>query len=478
MGILSKVKLRLEELKKAPDRLALLLVAFFFVIRLLGITNPPTDGHAWRQSLTNMITRNLLEVEYNPLYPRIDMAGNKTGITGTEFPVYNMMSSVLCMLFGYTHWYGRLISLIAASAGCWAFYKTVKQAVNTRVAVYALLILSVSIWFNYGRKAFPDTFSMAFMLMGIYLLQQYFVRKQWVWAFGFLITGLIAGLSKMPSVYLFPVIALFTWLEWRKGNKKEALVASLFMGLITIAVGAWYFIWVPYLVETYKYQHYFPVSLMQGIKDAGEHLMGEFERYSFHSMQSFIAFAAFVAGLVLLLKKGSWLAVTSFGLSTVVFVLYTFKTGIVFPTHNYYIIPYVPVMALVAAYGLSFIRSEKWVLLILLAITIEAIGNAQHDFFVKKEHRYRTGVEAVMDKHIPMNSLIVMNGTPNPEMIYFAHRKGWTVDSKDLNNNPGYIAWFRQNGAEFVVIDKYFGDPAVGPIPYFEDEHLKIYKLE
>lgn len=58
-----------------------LWIFFFFILRLIGITNAPLEvGRNWRQSLTDMIARNFVEGNPNLLYPQIDMAGNQTGI--------------------------------------------------------------------------------------------------------------------------------------------------------------------------------------------------------------------------------------------------------------------------------------------------------------------------------------------------------------------------------------------------------------
>lgn len=78
-------------------------ILLFFLIRLIGITNPPLEiGHNWRQSLTNMIARNFLEVDANILYPRIDMAGENTGIIGSEFPFFNYLIKELCQIIIYS----------------------------------------------------------------------------------------------------------------------------------------------------------------------------------------------------------------------------------------------------------------------------------------------------------------------------------------------------------------------------------------
>ena len=62
-------------------------IVLFFCIRLIGITDPPLEiGHNWRQTTVTMVARNFLEVDNNIFLPRIDFAGEKTGISGMEFP--------------------------------------------------------------------------------------------------------------------------------------------------------------------------------------------------------------------------------------------------------------------------------------------------------------------------------------------------------------------------------------------------------
>ena len=67
-------------------------IVVLFIIRLIGITNPPLEvEHNWRQTTVTMVARNFLEVDNNIFYPRVDFAGDKTGITGMEFPLLNYM---------------------------------------------------------------------------------------------------------------------------------------------------------------------------------------------------------------------------------------------------------------------------------------------------------------------------------------------------------------------------------------------------
>ena len=131
-------------------------IVIFFLLRLIGITNPPLEvGHNWRQTTVTMVARNFVEVDNNILYPRIDIAGEKTGITGMEFPLLNYLIYGLSKLFGYQHWYGRLINLLISSFGLWFFFKLVRKYFTEEVAFNATIILAVSIWFTPCPKLVP-----------------------------------------------------------------------------------------------------------------------------------------------------------------------------------------------------------------------------------------------------------------------------------------------------------------------------------
>ena len=97
-------------------------IIFFFIIRLYGITNPPLEVNStWRQCDVLMIARNFHDFNPNILYPTVDVAGDLTGIVGSEFPLYNYSIYVVAAIFGYDHWYGRLINLILTSLAAFFF---------------------------------------------------------------------------------------------------------------------------------------------------------------------------------------------------------------------------------------------------------------------------------------------------------------------------------------------------------------------
>ena len=146
-------------------------IFLFFIARLYGIWFPPIDiSHNWRQTTVTMVARNFLEIDPNPFYPRLDISGELTGITGMEFPLLNYLCYLLSLVFGYQHWYGRLIVLVISSFGLFYFYKLVKSYFEEKVAFNASIVLLFSIWFTYSRKIMPDTFSLSLILFALWLL--------------------------------------------------------------------------------------------------------------------------------------------------------------------------------------------------------------------------------------------------------------------------------------------------------------------
>jgi hypothetical protein len=63
-------------------------ILLLLLVRLIGITQPPLEtAHHWRQTTVTMTARNFHEHGLDLLHPRVDMAGEKSGITGMEVPL-------------------------------------------------------------------------------------------------------------------------------------------------------------------------------------------------------------------------------------------------------------------------------------------------------------------------------------------------------------------------------------------------------
>jgi 4-amino-4-deoxy-L-arabinose transferase-like glycosyltransferase len=230
---------------------------FFFLIRLYGITNPPLDAaHNWRQTTVTMVARNYLEIDDRFLYPRIDVGGEKTRITGMEFPILNDLIFLISKIFGYQHWYGRIINLVISTIGVWYFFRIIKTYFSDNHAFCSSLLLLGSIWFAYSRKIMPDTFAVSLVFAGMYYGLLYLTKRHnlfyLVLYFIFTTLGI---LSKLPMGYLLMVFTLPIL-----SNSISLKIKTIFISVNAISitiVGWYYFSWVPFLTNFYGLKHFF-----------------------------------------------------------------------------------------------------------------------------------------------------------------------------------------------------------------------------
>lgn len=450
-------------------------IVFFFVTRLIGITNAPLEiAHNWRQSLTNMVTRNYVENGFDFFHPMVDIAGNRTGIMGGEFPFFNWLVYLVSSVFGYEHWHGRIINLIVSSIGLYFFYKLIKGIIDKKIAFTATIILIVSIWFSFSRKIMPDTFSVSIMIIGLYYAYVYLKQGKLYAIISFFILCTLGMLCKIPALSLLSALGVIFFMNEIPLKRKIILTAVGSIGFSIVCW--WYFIWVPHLVDTYDFMLFFPKTLSEGIKEISTRIPLLLERFYFSSLHSFIALAAFIVGMYFMLKSKHKELKLGILLITIVFGFFIIKTGKVFPNHSYYIVPFTPIMAIIAAFALAKLPKKLYITVLVL-ICIEAIANQQDDFFIKERVTYKLSLDAIADKYIPKNELVIINGGASPQDMYFAHQKGWTVENSDVVNTQ-FMNSLIDSGANYLIIDQtVFEHQFPNYKKLFSNEHYKIYKL-
>lgn len=460
------------------------LILLFFLLRLYGITNPPLErNHNWRQATTNMYARNFLEIDDNIFYARVDMAGDLTGITAKEFPLFNYTIYLTAKAFGWQHWYGRLINLIVSSIGVWFFYLIVRKYLEPRaprlknLAFYSTIFLLAGIWFGHSRAILPDTFSTSLVLVGLYFGLEYLYGGKWYQLLLFFALAAAGTLSKLPSGYLLAALCLPLLSRSVYLRRKVALVLS--GGIILAMAGWWYFYWIPHVVATYGYEHYPMRDLLTGFREILSDLPETAERFYVSATKGFTFFGLYLAGLFLIFyRKHRWLSWLWLLLSFI-FLFYMFKAGASFYHHNYYIVPYAPVMSLVAAVAISEIRNARWRVLLLLAVLAEGIGNQQDAFRIRPDEKPKLTLEPIADSLSQRTDLVAFF-TPdgNPQELYFAHRKGWVANQYEILN-PDYLQLLRSKNCRLLFVNKKQWGGAALPALHrvYEDEHYVVFDL-
>ena len=167
-----------------------------------------------------------------------------------------------------------------------------------------------------------------------------------------------------------------------------------------------------------------------------------------------------------------------FVLGSLAYSLVVIKGGRTFYLHSYYIIPFVPLMALVAAWSLQFIKSVRIIQLLMFLVIAEGILNQMHDFRINTREQHVLRLENIADLEIPKHDLMVINGDVNPRDLYFTHRKGWTIANDQLR--PNTLDSLRKLGCRFLIFDKTNDLPHyrfLYPIRYQDSDYV-IFSLE
>lgn len=452
-------------------------LVLFFIVRLFHITNPPLEvSHNWRQTTVAMVARNFFEKNSNIFYPRLDIGGDKTGITGMEFPVLNYLIYLISLLFGFEDWYGRLINLMVSSFGIYFFYKLIKKYFDEEIAFFSAIILLFSIWFVFSRKIMPDTFSVSLVIISIYYGTNYFDKKRVTDLILYSLFCLLGVLSKLPAGYLLVVFLLLLLNPNYKLSKK--IIFSIISMILLIPISIWYFYWVPHLNQVFDFSHfYMGTSLFNGFKELQTHQFETLIKF-FDNALKYIGFLFFIIGLYFAFKLQSKKTIYIFGLLSFSFLIIMLKAGFAFHHHNYYIIPFVPVMAFISAYGISNFKFSQYKYVILIAISIEGFLNYQDDFFIKENDGAIYYLEKDLDAFSNRTDLILINSGNKPTPMYFAHRKGW-VTFNDSIKKDNYLHMLKTKKLKYIVILKRsFGDTIELNLPIcISNPYYTIYKI-
>ncbi|MEQ9188260.1 MAG: glycosyltransferase family 39 protein [Cryomorphaceae bacterium] len=448
-------------------------IAVTSVHRLLSILQPPLEvAHSWRQAMMCMVARNFYEVDANIFYPRLDMPGDLPGITGMEFPFLNYLMYLVSIPFGYEHWYGRLINLVVSMIGVWCFYRYAARIFSKKMAFYSAFILLFSIYYYYSRKIMTDTFSVSLVLIGMTMWLDYFDHRKWFsFGFGFLFIAL-GVLGKLPVV----VVLSLLWPVFLEAKNRDRWLMATSVILVGVIAGCWYFQWVPYLQEQFELDRYFMgASFTETIRFIMEH-KARVASVFYHRALGWTGFAVFVAGLMFVrnMERKVHLIV---GSGVLLILLVLLKSGDRFMDHPYYVIPFVPIMAMVAGFAVAKMR--PWLMVLTLsAIGVEGVLSRWDDQFIKKG-KSLVDLSDRLAPYVDKDETIVVNSEEIPVPIYFAHRRGWVAWNGSLADER-YREELSLRGCDFIVILKErFGKEIRLDLPLiYEDESFILYPMK
>jgi len=443
---------RLEKILLDPRFWAGLL----FLSGLYWIDLPYYDHHSARQTGTATIARNFFKFGINPMYPMSDICGaHSPDYFATEFPFLQTLTAPFYYLFGEQYWIGRLINWSVSCVGLVCFARITDRILGQPAGLYAMLAVIGSVTLMFMRKMMPDTFSLFLVMIGTYLLYCYLEegRKRQLLLGGVIVT--LGVLSKIPSLMLLTLLSTPFLLKTIPLRRKAWVFGTMTVaGAIT---AFWYFYWMGHIQEiNHCPPLIFPVSLAEGFHTFFYELWwNSYSRFTLVAFYGVWPFIFFLLGVLYSIWRGQWRLLLGALVYTVLLFLFAFKTGHVFSTHNYYVIPYVPLMALFAA-QLFHKRWLSWkiaLLLIIAGIYIPVLRSFQEiylNYDPLEVELYQLLDEAGSD---PDDHIMINGRQIDPTLMYYSRRKGWAVTNSTLEKYH-WMPDYRKLGLKHLVVDK------------------------
>jgi len=460
-----------------------LWIAILFIIRLWNINIGPLDSHAWRQSITLGVARNYLNWDPSFFTPRTILCDSRGGELAQEFPLYNYLVYLGWSIFGEQNWVFRITNLIISSLGLFWFYKSITLIFDNRKALFSMILFGTSIAFIYARKGMPDTVSVSLAFGGLYYGIRYLSLKsskpfgKEIFLYFMLVTlGVLCKISALTVMTFISIPFIFGSITL---NKRLFFLLANILALTIIFY--WYFIWVEDTEKNFGFLLFYPKSLSVGFNEITNSNGQTFGRFELIAFQNYYTFYICCVGLLIsFCTKARIKSLTLTVITAIIFFYFMVKTGFVFSSHEYYVIPFIPFMSLYGAFAIDFtIKNTSTLFSVPIILIISSIGIYPQlkDFHISKNLKKFESLEQLVDNHIPKNSRVLTSAHDgNPMMLYQANRIGWSDDVRWKD-----AKWVKDEhtvGLDFLIIEKSRYDVEIPFRKIAENDHFLIFLVE
>jgi Dolichyl-phosphate-mannose-protein mannosyltransferase len=437
---------------------AVAILAFGFLIRLIGLSASVADDHSWNQVSAATVVRHFVEDGIDFFHPRWDVLERlEPGprIEAEEAPIYHTIVATITSNPDKVPQRARLVTILFGTLAALYLFLLVKRKTDEQTALFALLFYYLAPYpIFFFRTIMSDPAMLFAMIAALYHFDKYLEEEevgQLLLAAGF---TALAGLFKpfalqigvpifilaamkfrwrlfvKPALWFYAIVALafpLAWIAWAAhigslGNVTDVASGKppkLFGALSLLIDGAWY-----YRMQWRLFDRMM-TPIVSGLMLAAIVLKDARPKTRF-----FWIWLTGVAVFFLMIRSGNM-------------------------EHNYYQLPAAAPFAAIAAIGFVSLRShlaEKWrkpataviVVGFLIVSAIYALPHYKHDRSSEIAGRLAGDVTQ------PGQRLLVVDPgvTRKNQVIWAAHREGWHFQSL----NPEQLQEYKRLGAAAVVI--------------------------
>lgn len=421
----------------------------------------------------------------NILRPRIDRRNATDGVTGMQFPSYEWLVAGSYQVFGFHEFLPRVLNWLISLAGIVAFYYLVRQVSG------AAWLGAVGAWclawspevYYHGLNALPDILALTCYTAGLL----WFVRWRAAPRPGLLAASLgaitLAGLTKLQFLVAGFPIAVFVMRDVLQRRYTGAQLTQL-LGYAVVAVGvplAWYAYAIE-LIHTsgladFGLEIRSAPDLAAGLVILKRNLLSDWPEL----LLGYGALLLLLLALWRLLRRppvrhpwfGPGLA-WALGLGAYYLLELRQMEG-----HTYYMLPLLPFLLLLAAWGAAWLRPRAAPLLLVLllvqpvwAFARVGWGRWLHSSPGVAPELFDPVSRAALEAATPPGALCVVGPDESGcKEFYFLHKKGFGFEwpgqlAQPMPTGQPYLADCVAKGARYLYTDDAAALRAPGLQPY------------
>lgn len=434
------------------------LLPYLLVLQVIihaPFMNVPASGHhVWRQCNTLAVAKNYHEIDQNILYPRIDKTFGTNGITGPQFTSYDYTLSVLYRMFGFSEFTHRYFSLILSLLAIWGMFKVAQIYFKDLFLanLTALSLIGIPEFYYYSINAVPDLLALAAMLWAWHYFYQFLEKPTFSNA---LFCGLLLGLAGMTKLmFLVPGFVFLGEIIRRKVKSLNLwLGIVLIAGLSIIPSYGWYQ-WAKYLTSINGIHEF--VHQIRFLPTINEAFSAFLQNIFSDTVETWVGYPLliFVFGGLFIAFRTRDLRVY---LSILAAILYYAVMQHQLQVHGYYMLVFVPFIALSVGYFFKTTPRYFWVALILVCLSpIWSVARMSHNYGSRVPAEFLSQNNRIQFQQWSTEKKQWIVGPDETGCVYFYYlqAKGypWDAPTTDSLTLSRFSDWIFKEGDDLGLI--------------------------
>ncbi len=461
-------------------------------LRVHNIGVPFVDTSDWRQTDTAAVAYFYYHLGVRLLHPQLWHDGPGPDYTQLELQISPAVAALLAHVFGYGHVLLRAVAIGFFTLSVLPLWALVRRRFGAGAALWTALcysLLPVGIFF--GRAFQPEPAMCFFGTLALWSADRWGERRTVGRYLTALAAAAVAVLAKLPNGMLLPAVAALAYgpelWNWHRMFSAPRLLQVAALVLTAVGTGAAYTLIQGHIAAHGTTYVNFIVTSLGDAYIAGTQHLWVFIRHNVLGMAVTPGGgAAALIGIAVLLRAGrrqsGWVWAWTAGV--VVYALVVLRAI----RFQYYLMPILPWLAVLMGVGLDYLvgvvprllprplRAAPAILSAALTASILTGGLFQiRDYWPPYMTWYLAGEK--MNRTLPQDAVLIVSGTFNPTILYYARRHGYRVNPLTMSVLHADVA----GGARYLVdqggIDQCMGRYLALNFPRQTFDGITVYTL-